>query len=373
MINETLKIPLLVTVLVILLCISFHSSYALEDTEIPQWVKNTAKWWHDGKATDKQFLIAISWLAKTGTISMPTESDNNYIPHWMKNMTNFYSSNLIGDNEFRNALSYLLQNNVIQIRQQTLNIIDARGLNEIEYSGYSPLFRTYAYASDFISDNGKPVPREIHFELKPELNSTYDQIAMWDKPHRSAVIVPLFTSTAYWEPGFYTYYRGDCDSNCLTKKIQFDRPLGFSASGNAVAVLKTLGYDTVTDLDVDQNPDILKQYDKVIVLHNEYVTQREFDAITHHPKVIYLYANPLYAKVTVNYQNDTITLVKGHGYPTKDIRNAFGWQFDNSQKEYDTDCSGNIFYKVSNGIMQDCYPENIIYTNMTLLKMIKDY
>lgn len=372
--NEIPKVPLLLTVFAILLCVSFHTSYAIQTVEIPQWIKNTAKWWHDGKTTDKKFLIAVAWLVKTDKITSLQKSDDDHIPSWIRNIANFYSSNMITDIEFRNALQYLLQNNIIQIKQRTMDIIDSRGLDEVEYHGYSPLFRTYAYASDFVNVGEKHVPIEAHFELEPKLNSTYDQISIWDKPHSSAVIVPLFTSTAYWEPGFYTYYRGDCDSSCLTKKIQFDRPLRYSASGNALAVLKILGYDTVTDLDVDQNPAILKQYDKIIVLHNEYVTQREFDVITHSPKVIYLYANSLYAEVTVNYQNDTITLVKGHGYPTKDIRNAFGWQFDNSQHEYDTDCTDNKFYKVSNGIMWDCYPENdMIYSNMTLLKMIKDY
>jgi hypothetical protein len=109
------------------------------------------------------------------------------------------------------------------------------------------------------------------------------------------------------------------------------------------------------------------------VLHSEYVTQKEFDAITHHPKVVYLYANSLYAKVSVDYNNDTITLVRGHGYPTPQDLNAFGWKFDNRAKEYDTNCGDNSFYKVDNGIMWDCYPENTIYSNMTLLKIIKDY
>jgi hypothetical protein len=101
------------------------------------------------------------------------------------------------------------------------------------------------------------------------------------------------------------------------------------------------------------------------------VTKKEFDAITHHPKVVYLYANSLYAQVDVNYDNDTITLVKGHGY--HGFLNAFGWKFDNREKEYDTDCSDESFHKIDNGIMLDCYPENTIFNNMTLLKIIKDY
>jgi hypothetical protein len=346
--------------------------------EIPQWVKNTAKWWSENKITDKKFLQGIAFLVKTKLITVShfnSGSIDHKIPSWFKNVASFYTDNKITEEEFEKSTTYLIDTNSIVFSNKLFNEIDENGLTVVHYKGFSPLFNAFAYSKDFRITNGKPTPLEAHFGLKPELesNGTYGKIAMWNKPHSAVVVVPIFTSTAYWEPGFYTYYRGDCDSSCLTKKIAFDRPLGFSASQNAVAVFNILGYDTITDLDVDMNPEILKNYDKVILLHNEYVTQKEFDAITHHPKVVYLYANSLYALVDVNYQNDTITLIKGHGYPTSDISNAFGWKFDNHAKEYDTYCGDNSFYKVDNGIMLDCYPEHTIFSNMTLLEIIKNY
>lgn len=104
-------------------------------------------------------------------------------------------------------------------------------------------------------------------------------------------------------------------------------------------VLKLLNYSYVKDQDVDKNPDILKQYKRVIVLHNEYVTKKEFDAITSHPDVVFLYPNALYAQVKTNYDNGTITLVRGHGYPDSTIGNGFDWKYDNSRYEYDIDCN----------------------------------
>jgi uncharacterized protein DUF5648/N,N-dimethylformamidase beta subunit-like protein len=348
--------------------------YTLEDrVNLPQWIKNTAKWWGDGKITSEKFSTAISFLGKAQFITTPISQTNtaDKIPNWVRNVAFFWATNEISDNEFIGAIKYLLQTNAIKISKQTLDKIDTEGLRKVNYQGYSPLFSTFAYARDFVFVNGKSIPLFVYFDLKPELKDIYTQIAIWDKPHSAAVVVPLFTSTAYWEPGFYDYYRGDCNTSCLTKRVEFDRSSTFSGSHNGIAVLKLLGYDTITDADIDENPQILKQYDKLIILHNEYVTKKEFDAITHHPKVVYLYANPLYAEVS--YHNDTLTLIRGHGYPTPDIRNAFGWEFDNSKYEYNTDCSHTSFYKVDNGIMQDCYPENIIFTNMTLLKFIKDY
>jgi hypothetical protein len=187
------------------------------------------------------------------------------------------------------------------------------------------------------------------------------------------VIIPVFTASAYSEGKFYAYYGDQCDSSCLTTAINPQIQLGYTGSGKAVNILRSLGYYTLTDIDVDKNPKILSQYDKVIVLHNEYITQNEFDAITTHPHVIYLYPNSLYAKIYANYTKNTITLVRGHGYPDLKIRNGFDWKFDNSQFEYDVQCKNWKFDNINNGIMLDCYPENHLTNNITLLKAIKDY
>ena len=129
----------------------------------------------------------------------------------------------------------------------------------------------------------------------------------------------------------------------------------------------------VSDIDVDKNPEILKNYDKVILLHNEYVTKTEFDAITNHPKVLYLYPNALYAEISVDYLKNTITLIRGHNYPEPEIRNGFGWEFENTPMEYNELCENGEFYEIDNGFMLNCYPESIIYRDAGLLKTIKDY
>jgi len=107
-------------------------------------------------------------------------------------------------------------------------------------------------------------------------------------------------------------------------------------------------------------------------LHNEYVTQKEFNAITSHPKVIYLYPNALFAEVTIDYDSETITLVRGHGY--QGVDNAFDWEFENTNPdEFDTECKNWKFNKISNGIQLNCYPENVLYKEIALLKSIKDF
>lgn len=211
------------------------------------------------------------------------------------------------------------------------------------------------------------------FELKPELMELYHKIGVLDQSQNTIVIYPIFTEAAYSKNGFYDYYREECDSSCLTVPIPTDFDGEYSSSRAAFNSLQLLGYEYISDVEVDKDPEILKKYDKVILLHNEYVTKKEFDAITQHPKVIYLYPNSLYAEVVPNYTDNTITLIRGHEYPSSEIRNGFGWKFDNSHLEYDNKCENWEFYDIDNGMMLNCYPEYVIFRDSTLLSHIKDY
>jgi hypothetical protein len=189
----------------------------------------------------------------------------------------------------------------------------------------------------------------------PELNyyPFYDDL----RPSSPTVVIyPLFTQAAYDWNGFHDYYSGRCD-NCTTIKIPDYYEKSLAASGNGFRILEFLSYDTIDDIDLDKNPDILKKYDKVILLHNEFVTKKEFEAITSHPNVVYLYPNSLRSEVEVDYLRNTITLVRGPNLPHSGIISGFDWEFDNSEYFYDWSCKNWTFYKIDNGYMLNCYPE----------------
>jgi len=205
------------------------------------------------------------------------------------------------------------------------------------------------------------------FKLKDENKEFYDELKNSDD--KTIVVYPIFTATAYDKPGFYNYYKGECDTSCLTLPIKFI--LLPDIGGNSAQILKLFDYQFITDIDIDKDPDILKNFDKVILLHNEYVTRTEFDAITTHPNVVYLYPNALYAEIGVNYKENTINLIRGHNYPSQEIRNGFDWEFDNSELEYDLDCLDMHFYRIDNGWMLNCYPEIMIFSVPDLLKTLK--
>jgi len=359
-----------------LIITNLSTAYGENEKNIPLWIKQNTKWWSEGKISNSFFTQAVQWLAVNKILStsldIDYEANQEKVPNWIKKIASFWINKEISDTEFFNAISFLLKSKVIQISLETaLTVQDS--FKEMEYAGESPLFRAFAYKKDFIIVNGERNPIDIQFELKHELTETYKEIGLLNQEQNAAFIIPIFTASAYFEPGFYTYYREECDTSCLTIKIQFDKPLKFQANTNTVKILDLLGYQTLTDIDVDRNPSILQNYDKIIVLHNEYVTKTEFDAITKHPKVIYLYPNSLYAEIQTDYKNDIITLIRGHNYPIAEIRNGFDWKYDNSNFEYNTNCENWEFHEIENGVMLNCYPENIIPIDEKLLKFIKNY
>lgn len=193
----------------------------------------------------------------------------------------------------------------------------------------------------------------------------------------SIVIIPRLTEAAYSDHGFYWYYDGRCGTECLSVPVDAtgEQSRYGSYNYNTVKILTSLGYPMVTDLTVHTkllvNPDYLDQYDNIILLHNEYVTRQLFDAITQHKNVIHLHPNALYAEVQV--LDDKITLIKGHGYPTKDIDNGFEWEYDNTRPdEFDIKCDSWQFKRISNGYQLNCYPEVVLTQKPEILAKLKE-
>ena len=212
---------------------------------------------------------------------------------------------------------------------------------------------------------------EIRIDLKSDMVEEYQLVSA---PEGAVVIYPTFTAAAYSEPGFYTFFRGECDESCITDLSFADPTLHFTSSSIATQLLFLLGYDFLMDETVDKNPEILKNYDKIILLHNEYVTKKMFDAISTHPNIIYLFPNALYAEIDVNHDDETMTLIRGHNYPEFEIRNGFDYEIEQQfhDYEYDTDCIGWEFIEFENGYALNCYPDLMIHTDLNIALKVKE-
>jgi len=370
-----------------------------QDAQIPGWIKNVADWWASGDISENEFLTGIEYMINNNIISLPsiscnekiesqTTSSAEMIPDWIKNNASWWSDNLIDDIDFINGLQYLIKHKIIKIDNK--KILGQVPLEDIKFSSSwqfdknslvfveSSFFEIFGIYGKCLMENDNKVWESLLLGLNPNKMDMYNEVALWNDPQKTVVVYPYFTFVAYNEPGFYTYYRGECD-DCTTTK--FVPPTLFYneyvASGIGHQALTLLGYPTITDMEIDRNPSILQQFDKVIMLHNEYVTRAMFDAITSHPNVIYLYPNALYAEIEVDYVDETITLIRGHNYPEPEILNGFDWEFDNTHPyEYDRQCADMKFYQIENGWMTNCYPENFFLKDHTglfnLLKTIKN-
>jgi len=377
-----------------------------QDAQIPSWIQNVAGWWASGDISETEFLTGIEYLINNNIILLDfipcskkiesqTTSSAKLVPDWVKNNAKWWSEDLIEDTDFINGLEYLIKQKIIKIDNK--KILGQVPLEDIKFSpawqfnkddlvfAQSAFFEIYGVYGHCVVEDDEQIWRSLLLGLNPNKFDMYNEVAVWNDPQKTAVVYPYFTYVAYNEPGFYTYYRGDCDS-CTTTKFAPSSLLNneYVTSGLGHQALTLLGYTALSDEEIDMNPSILQQFDKVIMLHNEYVTRTMFDAITNHPNVFYLYPNALYAEIEVDYIDETITLIRGHNYPEPEITNGFDWEFDNTHPfEFDNDCANMEFYPIrdprSNGEehwMTNCYPDIVFYAEdeqvFNLLKAIKD-
>ena len=376
---------------------------------MPSWIKNNAGWWANDEISENEFLRAIEYLIQNDIIvitNVPSYEkseisiDFSYtklVPNWIKNNAGWWADGQISDSSFISGLQWLISNGIIQmevkkIPNQTANgVVFASGLNvennELVFY-YHDFFDVYCFKNDitYQIQEGKLVSKCWSSAIALNLNNMdiYDEIAISSETQKVAVVYPIFTASAYQgsgaiipaeEHGFYAYYQGRCD-DCTTVKIISEnnsQKLAYTASGMGIQVLSLLGYTTLSDIDIDQNPDILKEFDAVVMLHNEYVTRTMFNAVTDHLNVLYLYPNALYAEIEVDYIDNTITLIRGHNYPEPEITNGFGWEFDNTHPyEFDSKCLDMKFYQIKNGWMTNCYPDLLMKEDIVLLGKIKN-
>ena len=398
-----MRYPIVLIILFALIgsSILIPNSSAQEEAQIPNWIKNVAGWWSASEISEKEFLTAIEYLINNNIISIPfmpcggaaasAASDPTLeaklIPDWVKNVASWWATDQIDDADFTNGIEYLIKKDILGIDNE--KILGKVPIKDIKFSPEwsvnkdymvfisSSFFEIYGLYGDCLIDSTDGITKwkSTTLGLNPNKMDVYNEVALWNDPQNVVVVYPYFTFAAYQPQGFYDYYRGECD-DCITTKFA-DPSSKYTSSGKAHQALTLLGYHSITDVEIDKDPSILQQFDKVIMLHNEYVTRAMFDAITSHPNVIYLYPNALYAEIEVDYDNKTLTLIRGHNYPEQEISNGFDWPFDNTHPyEYDSLCHEMEFYKIPNGWMTNCYPENLFLADteqlVNILNFLKD-
>ena len=99
------------------------TQFIIEDTgkiALPFWIKDLAHMWiTEPLVTDKDFARALEYLIEKGIISIPyTEPDTetvSSIPEWVKNNAEWWIEGKISDTEFTLALQYLVKTGIITV------------------------------------------------------------------------------------------------------------------------------------------------------------------------------------------------------------------------------------------------------------------
>ena len=88
-----------------------------EQSKIPNWVKNNAKWWQQGQIQDPDFIKGIQYLIEKKIMVIPPTGDKlkneTKIPSWIKNNAGGWANGTISDNDFVLGIQYLVSSGII--------------------------------------------------------------------------------------------------------------------------------------------------------------------------------------------------------------------------------------------------------------------
>ena len=85
---------------------------------IPDWIKNNAKWWSEGKIGDSDFTKDLQYLIEQKVIKIPSTEKgaaSQKIPDWIKNNAKWWSEGKIENSDFVKGIQYLIQNGMIAV------------------------------------------------------------------------------------------------------------------------------------------------------------------------------------------------------------------------------------------------------------------
>ena len=104
------------------------TQFIIEETgkiALPFWIKDLAHMWiTEPLVTDKDFARALEYLIQKGIISIPytepgTETVSS-IPEWVKNNAEWWIEGKISDTEFALALQYLVKTGIITVNSSNV-------------------------------------------------------------------------------------------------------------------------------------------------------------------------------------------------------------------------------------------------------------
>ena len=99
---------------------------------IPEWVKNNAEWWAEGKIDQQAFIQGIEYLVNQGIISIPIQhtsvGKSDSVPDWIKNTAEWWSQGKIPDSAFIDGIEFLVKEGIIQIEYDSEKLAETKNI-----------------------------------------------------------------------------------------------------------------------------------------------------------------------------------------------------------------------------------------------------
>jgi len=109
--------------------ITLDIQYEGEDVQskIPQWIKNSVKWWAEDKINEHDFILGIQHLIRQGILNPPSPENQTVedyeenqpfgvkIPNYVKQNALWWSQDKITDDEFFDGVRYLIKKGILVI------------------------------------------------------------------------------------------------------------------------------------------------------------------------------------------------------------------------------------------------------------------
>ena len=100
------------------LLLTMTMATSVDAANVPDWVKNNARWWSSNDISDGEFIGGLEHLIETGIISIePSErsSTEQEIPNWIKNTAKWWADNQISEEDFLKSIQYLVKKGIIRV------------------------------------------------------------------------------------------------------------------------------------------------------------------------------------------------------------------------------------------------------------------
>lgn len=135
-------------------------------------------------------------------------------------------------------------------------------------------------------------------------------------------------------------------------------------------------FNTTNDNSINVKPEILNDFDRIVLMRNVYITDEMRQAILAHNNVIYMFPDVMTKQVKLQNMTDAIMDENGNikianttmtyvgDYPPLHPM-AFEWVDDNRCEDWE-------FVPVQNGYMMNCVPDVAIINNYNMLVALRD-